>query len=62
MAEFDLGSYSRKITTTSSDAKTAFDQGLIWLFGYNHEAAAECFEKSDFKRSQLRHGALGYRL
>jgi len=46
MTEFDLGSYSREITTISSEAKIDFDQGLIWLFGYNHEAAAACFEKA----------------
>ncbi|MEH6527559.1 MAG: hypothetical protein V7723_15940 [Sneathiella sp.] len=46
MTKFDLGSYSREITVTSSAAKTEFDQGLVWLFGYNHEAAAECFEKA----------------
>jgi len=46
MTKFDLGSYSREITATSSKAKTEFDQGLIWLFGYNHEAAAKCFEKA----------------
>jgi tetratricopeptide (TPR) repeat protein len=46
MTNFDLGSYSREITTSSSPAKTEFDQGLVWLFGYNHEAAAECFERA----------------
>lgn len=46
MIGFDLGSYSRAITTTSSTAKSEFDQGLIWLFGYNHEAAAVRFEKA----------------
>ncbi|MEH6401915.1 MAG: hypothetical protein V7750_00990 [Sneathiella sp.] len=46
MVEFDLGSYAREITTTSSKAKLEFDQGLIWLYGYNHEAAAKCFEKA----------------
>jgi len=46
MTNFDLGSYSREITTTSSTAKREFDQGLVWLFGYNHEAAAECFERA----------------
>ncbi|WP_299472970.1 hypothetical protein [uncultured Roseibium sp.] len=44
--EFDLGTYSRKVSTTSADAQRLFDQGLVWLYGYNHEAAAECFEKA----------------
>ena len=39
MTEFNLGTYSRKITTSSEAAQKAFDRGLIWLYGYNHEAA-----------------------
>ncbi|WP_422037428.1 hypothetical protein [Roseibium sp.] len=44
--DFDLGTYSRKITTQSPEAQRQFDNGLIWLYGYNHEAAAVCFEKA----------------
>nr|WP_319383381.1 hypothetical protein [uncultured Roseibium sp.] len=44
--DFDLGTYSRKITTQSPEAQQQFDNGLIWLYGYNHEAAAVCFEKA----------------
>ncbi|MET1411865.1 hypothetical protein ABVF61_06340 [Roseibium sp. HPY-6] len=44
--EFDLGTYSRKVSTTCEDAQRLFDKGLVWLYGYNHEAAAECFEKA----------------
>lgn len=43
---FDLGVYGRSITTTSSKAQAAFDRGLVWLYGYNHEAAAEAFEEA----------------
>lgn len=43
---FDLGSYSRLVTTSSADAQRAFDQGLVWLYGYNHEAAAENFQEA----------------
>ncbi|WP_169569306.1 hypothetical protein [Sneathiella limimaris] len=46
MATFDLGVYSRDITVHSAEAKAEFDSGLNWLFGYNHEAAAACFEKA----------------
>ncbi|WP_305987242.1 hypothetical protein [Roseibium sp. MMSF_3544] len=42
--KFDLGTYSRKISTSSEDVQNLFDQGLVWLYGYNHEAAAVCFE------------------
>ncbi|MDK3016489.1 tetratricopeptide repeat protein [Pseudodonghicola flavimaris] len=40
---FDLGRYSRPITTSVPETQAHFDQGLIWLYGYNHEAAAEAF-------------------
>ena len=33
---FDLGPYSRKVTTSSPDAQAWFDRGLNWLFGFNH--------------------------
>ena len=42
--DYDLGTYSRKITTSSPEAQAKFDKGLNWLFGYNHEAAAACFQ------------------
>ena len=41
---FDLGTYSRRVTTGSARAQAAFDEGLIWVYGYNHEAAAVAFE------------------
>jgi hypothetical protein len=37
MSYYDLGSYSRPITTTSPDAQLWFDRGLIWVYAYNHE-------------------------
>lgn len=43
---FDLGSYSRVTSTTSSDAQRWFDQGLAWTYAFNHEAAIECFRNS----------------
>ncbi|MEM7176631.1 MAG: hypothetical protein AAGD47_15255 [Pseudomonadota bacterium] len=46
MTTFDLGSYRRAITTGSAAAKAEFDQGLIWLYGYNHEEAAACFQRA----------------
>ncbi|MEM7543447.1 MAG: hypothetical protein AAF384_17950, partial [Pseudomonadota bacterium] len=41
---YDLGPYSRAITTTSKDAQTWFDRGLNWTFGYHHEEALVCFK------------------
>jgi len=46
MAYFDLGIYSRKVTTGSDDAQRWFDRGLIWTYAYNHEEAIACFEKA----------------
>lgn len=46
MTDFDLGHYKRRITTSSLAAQADFDQGLVWLYGYNHEAAVACFEKA----------------
>ncbi|MEX3017140.1 tetratricopeptide repeat protein [Gymnodinialimonas hymeniacidonis] len=43
---FDLGAYSRPISTSSVKAQSAFDLGLNWLYGYNHEAAAEAFAQA----------------
>ena len=46
MDYFDIGVYSRKITTGSPDAQLWFDRGLIWTYSYNHELAIECFQKA----------------
>ena len=43
---YELGPYSRKVTTTSADAQRWFDRGLNWCFGYHHEEAVACFEKA----------------
>jgi len=42
---YDLGTYSRKVTTKSDDAQIWFDRGLNWLYGYNHQEAVKCFRK-----------------
>ena len=46
MAYFDLGPYSRKVTTSSPDAQLWFDRGLNWMFGFNHGEAIKCFQKA----------------
>ena len=43
---YDLGSYSRKVTTTSQDAQRWFDRGLNWCFGFNHDEAIACFNRA----------------
>ena len=44
--EFDLGSYSRPVTTSSPEAQLWFDRGLLWTYGFNHEEAVFCFKRS----------------
>src|SRR3954463_2961715 len=41
-----LGSYSRKITTNSTEAQRYFDQGLGFLQGFNHRAAIRAFQQA----------------
>ena len=41
---YDLGPYTRKITTASPAAQLWFDRGLNWCFGFHHEEAIHCFE------------------
>ncbi|MEG8277340.1 hypothetical protein [Streptomyces sp. AHA2] len=43
---YDLGTHSRPVTTTSPEAQTWFDRGLIWTYGFHHEEAVACFEKA----------------
>ena len=46
MDYYDLGRYSRPITTTSPEAQLWFDRGLNWTYGFNHDEAIRCFEKA----------------
>lgn len=46
MSYYDLGAYSRRVTTTSAEAQTWFDRGLVWTYAYNHEEAIACFEQA----------------
>ena len=43
---YDLGSYTRPVTTKLSLAQRWFDRGLTWLYGYNHDEAVKCFRKA----------------
>jgi len=45
MERFDLGTYSRAVSTRSPEAQRWFDIGLNWCYGFNHEEAIGCFEK-----------------
>jgi tetratricopeptide (TPR) repeat protein len=43
---YDLGTYSRPVTTTSPGAQVWFDRGLLWCYGFNHEESVRCFRKA----------------
>ncbi len=43
---YDLGPYTRPVTTTSREAQLWFDRGLIWCYGYNHDEAVRCFQRA----------------
>ncbi|MEM6376058.1 MAG: hypothetical protein AAF686_07430 [Pseudomonadota bacterium] len=43
---YDLGSHSRKVSTSSQTAQSWFDRGLVWCYGYNHDESVACFERA----------------
>ncbi|KOV69481.1 hypothetical protein ADL00_10890 [Streptomyces sp. AS58] len=44
MDYYDLGTHGRRVTTSSPEAQTWFDRGLVWTYAFNHEEAVACFE------------------
>ena len=44
--DFNIGTYSFKISTSSKDAQIWFDRGLIWGYGFHWEEAVMCFKES----------------
>jgi tetratricopeptide (TPR) repeat protein len=43
---YDMGTYSRPVTTSSREAQLWFDRGLLWRYGFNNEEAVRCFLKA----------------
>ncbi|KAI9375115.1 hypothetical protein BJX61DRAFT_495328 [Aspergillus egyptiacus] len=43
---YNLGSFSRAVTTTSPDAQVWFDRGLVWVYAFNHVEGIACFEQA----------------
>jgi tetratricopeptide (TPR) repeat protein len=41
-----LGSYTRRVSTSSADAQKYFDQGMAFLFAFNHDEASRSFRKA----------------
>ncbi|PQE25147.1 TPR domain protein [Rutstroemia sp. NJR-2017a BVV2] len=50
---YDLGTYRRPLSTKNEEAKEWFNRGLLWSYGFNHEEAANCFEKAIVSDSNL---------
>ncbi len=40
---YDLGSYSRPVTTCSPEAQVWCDRGLRWYYGFNREESVRCY-------------------
>lgn len=43
---YDLGSFSRQVTTSSAQAQRWFDRGLAWSYAFNFEEGVRCFERA----------------
>lgn len=41
-----MGSHHRAVTTTSSKAQQFFDQGLTWMYAFNHDEAIRSFREA----------------
>ena len=44
--DFDLGPWTRKVSTSSDACQRWFDRGLNWTYGFNHEEAVACFRRA----------------
>jgi tetratricopeptide (TPR) repeat protein len=43
---FDLGTFGRKITTSSHEAQIWFDRALVWTYCFNHDEAIICYQQA----------------
>ena len=43
---YNLGHFERPVSTNNPDAQTWFNRGLIWVYSFNHEEAAKCFDQA----------------
>ena len=56
-----LGSLARKVATTSPEAQRYFDQGLAFLYAFNHDEAIRAFRRAGQARPEVRDGLVGRR-
>src|SRR5260370_242030 len=43
---FDLGSFTREVTTSSQEAQVWFTRGVVWTDSFNQEEDGACFERA----------------
>lgn len=43
---FDLGTFGRKVTTTSPEAQIWFNRALVWTYCFNHDEAITCYQQA----------------
>jgi tetratricopeptide (TPR) repeat protein len=43
---YNLGNYSRRISTKSKDTQEWFNRGLLWCYAFHHKEAVVCFEQA----------------
>ncbi len=56
------GPHHRPVAASSADAQAYFDQGLAFLFAFNHDEAIRSFRRAAEIDPELRHGLVGHRL
>ena len=44
--DYDLGIFSRAVSTRSAEAQRWFDRGLVWCYAFSHEEAVRCFRRA----------------
>lgn len=44
--KYNLGCYQRLVTTNSQTALDSFNEGLIWIYAFDLEMAAKCFQSA----------------
>ena len=46
MEYYDVDVYERRVTTSSPEAQTWFNRGLVWTYAYFHDEAVACFHRA----------------
>ncbi|KAK0725846.1 hypothetical protein B0H67DRAFT_571714 [Lasiosphaeris hirsuta] len=43
---YNLGTFTRAVSTQNPTAQRWFDRGLVWNYGFNHEESVQCFRRA----------------